>query len=200
MPTKRLPYFELDIQRARDLIGLGQAVGSLTVGTVDSSDMFRAGLVQAVAAMDHYFHGVILDRAVDILLGHTSISGRHRRIGLQLDAVRDILTAPTLTDRELGIRKHVAVQLAKETFQAADEIGAGLALVGVPKIWTIAFPGNAPAMQTALGVVVTRRNRIVHQADGDPLNPGHVTPLTSSDALDAISAVEGTVLTIDPHC
>lgn len=200
MPTNRLLYFQADIQRARDLIGLGQAVGSLTVGTVDASDLFRGGLVQAVAAMDHYFHGVVLDRAVDMLLGRITGGGRHRKIGLQLDAVLDILTAPAIGDRELEARKHVAAQLAKETFQAADEIASALALVGVPKIWTAAFPSGGLAARTALGVVVTRRNRIVHQADGDPLNPGVVTPLTSADALDAIATVEGTVLSIDPHC
>jgi hypothetical protein len=150
--------------------------------------------------MDHYFHGVILDRAVAMLLGRPAGIGLHRRIALQVASVRDILTAPDATGRELEARKHIAAQLGKETFQAADEIAAGLSFVGVEKIWSTVFGSGAHSAKIALGVVVTRRNRIVHQADGDPLNPGFVTPLSAEDALDAVSTVETTVKSIDAHC
>lgn len=200
MATSRLPFFLADIQRARDLVGLGQSIGTMTIGVVDASDLYRAGLVQSVAAMDHYFHGVVLDRGVDVLLGKASASGNHRTIGLPFGAVRDIVTASAYADQELEARKHVAARLGRETFQAADDISAALSLVGVAKVWSMAFPTGADAARTALGVVITRRNRIVHQADSDPLNPGNATPLNDSDALIAISTIEKTVLSIDALC
>lgn len=200
MSTVRLPVFEADIQRARDVVGLGQAIGTMTVGTVDASDLYRGGLVQAVAAMDHYFHGIILDRAVDMLLGRATITGLHRTIALPFGSVRDIVSASSAADQEIEARKHVAARLTRESFQAADEIGAAFAMVGVGGVWNAAFPSAAHAAKTALGVVTTRRNRIVHQADGDPLNPGMVTPLSDLDALEAISTVERTVLAIDILC
>ncbi|WPR90250.1 hypothetical protein [Microbacterium rhizosphaerae] len=167
---------------------------------MDASDLFRGALVQAVAAMDHYFHGVVLDRGVDMLLGRAVISGFHRTIGLQFGSVRDIVTAITPGDQELEARKHIAARLGKETFQSPDDIASALALVGVTGVWKTAFGNGAGAVKTSLGLVVTRRNRIVHQADSDPLNPGVVTPLSAIDALDAISTVESTVQTIDSYC
>lgn len=195
--TARLSFFATDIQRARDIVGLGQAVGSMTVGVVDSSDVYRAGLVQSVAAMDHYFHGLILDLGVDILLGRRELSGSHRTIGLSFAGACEILNLESSVERELAVRKHLAERLAKETFQAADDIGAALSLVGVPRVWKTAFPTDPRYAKAALGVVITRRNRIVHNADGDPLSAGMVTVLTAEDALDAIATVEGTVVAID---
>ncbi len=69
MATRRLAEFERDIMRAKDMVGLGQALGNMTNGLVDATDLYRGALVQAVAAWDRYVHGVILDRAVDIILG-----------------------------------------------------------------------------------------------------------------------------------
>lgn len=69
MPAARIAQFERDLLRARDLVGLGESYALITHGVVDSADVFRASLVQSVAAVDHYFHGVILDLATEILLG-----------------------------------------------------------------------------------------------------------------------------------
>lgn len=77
----------------------------------------------------------------------------------------------------------------------------GLQIVGVSKAWSTAFPaGAAPSQMTALGLVVSRRNRIVHQCDADALTPGQVTPLIAADALDSINTVETVVSALDAIC
>jgi len=199
VPTRRHVQFQADIIRARDLIALGQSIGSMTHGRVDSSDLYRAALVQAVAALDSYVHGVVLDRAVDMLLGRTTSSGRTNKVGLHFTAVCDLLAATSPTELELAARRHVAQRLALETYQNPDDVARALALVDVPRIWSTAFP-DARAASIALGTVVHRRNRIVHSCDVDPLVLGAVTPLTDTDALGAIATVEATVTGIDPHC
>ena len=93
MGTTRLPHFAADILRARDIVALGQSIGSVTIGRVDGSDMYRAGLVQAVSALDHYLHGVILDRAVDIMLGRLPAGSGGGRTGVSFNGVRQILSA-----------------------------------------------------------------------------------------------------------
>lgn len=201
MPVARAAQFALDIRRARDLVALGQSLGSMTYGLVDASDFFRYGLVQAVAAMDHYFHGVVLDRGVDILLGR-AVSGGAAKLGIPFHAVADILTAVSPAESELRARSHLAQRLSSETFQRPDAIGAALSMVGVAKVWTVGYPGKGMASRATivLGVVVQRRNRIVHQADADPLTPRTITPLSAQDAVDAIGVVEQTVKTLDSHC
>lgn len=201
MTTARLPHFLADMARARDIVALGQAIGTLTVRRVDATDLYRAGLVQAVSALDNYIHGVVLDRATDMFLGRLSVSGasRTRSVGLAFVSVADIVTAPTTTDRELSARAQIASRIGQETFQKPDDIASALAMVGVTAVWPTVFGSQAGQKRADLGVVVTRRNRIVHQSDSDPLTPGHATPLSAADALDAIATVESTVTAIDSH-
>lgn len=198
MPTARLAQFSADIRRAKDLVGLGQSIGAMTQGVVDASDLFRAGLVQSVAALDHYVHGVVLDRGVEILLG-TKPPGAPTKVGIPFHAVGAILTAVSPSDAELAARTHLAQRISLETYQRPDDIGSALAAVGVARVWSTAFP-NAGHAKTALSLVVQRRNRIVHQCDSDPLTPGSVTALSAQDALDSITVVEGTVTALDMHC
>jgi len=200
MATARLSHFTNDIARARDIVALGQGIGGLTVGRVDASDMNRAGLVQAVSALDHYMHGVVLDRSVQIMLGTLTSGGVGGKVGVSFDAVRQILAASTPADIELAAKTHLSQRLSLETFQKPDDIASALSLVGVPRVWSTVFGSAARSTTVALGVIVTRRNRIVHQSDSDPLTPGAITPLTDVDALSSIATVESIVNAIDPHC
>lgn len=200
MATRRLAQFQADIVRARDFVGLGQSIGGLTTGRVDASDLFRSGLVQAVAALDSYIHGVVLDRAADLLTGRLQAAPAVTKVGLDFGAVRNIMNAGSPAAVELAARSHIAQRLALETFQRPDDIAKALAMVGLGKIWSTAFPADPGAAKTAIGVIVDRRNRIVHSCDNDPVNPGTLTALSSADALDAIATVEGTVSRIDPLC
>ena len=199
MSTDRFLQFKSNTGRARDLVALGQSIGGMTAGRVDASDLHRAALVQAVAALDSYVHGVVLDRAVDMLLGRTAHAVRSTKVGLHFTAIADLLTAGSSVEQELAARRHVAQRLALETYQRPDDIASALALVSIPRIWRTAF-SDAQAAQVALGTVVNRRNRIVHACDVDPLTPGTVTAMQDADALDALATVERTVKAIDPFC
>ena len=200
MPTRRLGPFRQDTARARDLVGLGQGIGGLTHGRVDSTDLFRAGLVQGVAALDAYVHGVVLDRAVDMLTGRLQVSGPQTKVGLPLVAVQNLLSAGTPALVELSARAHVAQRLSLESFQRPDDVARAFAMVGIGKLWTSAFPADPAGAKTAIGLIVDRRNRIVHNCDNDPLSMGAVTPLSDSDTLDAILTIENTVGQIDSLC
>jgi len=57
---------------------------------------------------------------------------------------------------------------------------------------------TSPAIK--LNLIVDRRNKIVHQGDSDPVNPGVPTPLFASDALDAVATIDQIVSAIDPLC
>jgi hypothetical protein len=199
MASVRYARFQEDASRARDLIGLGDAIGSMTVGRVDGSDLHRAAIVQAVGALDAYIHGIVLERAVEILLGRRKGGAARSKIGLHFDAVESLLSAATLADRELAARTYVAERLALETFQRPDDIATALSMVGLTKIWSAAF-SNPSGTKTALGVIVDRRNRIVHACDRDPLIARGLTPISASDALFAVETIESIVAAIDLLC
>jgi hypothetical protein len=196
MATSRLPAFEAEISRARDLVGLGQSITGVTHGRVDNTDLYRSALVHGVAALDAYVHGVVLDRAVDILMGRLSVSPVRTKIGLTFHTVQEVLTAESPGQSELAARSHIAQRLAFETFQKPDAIADALAMVGIRGIWGAAFQGNAGSEKTGLAVVVDRRNRIVHSCDIDPVT-GALTPLPDADSLDAINRISRVVNIFD---
>jgi hypothetical protein len=198
MSTPRLGEFSGDIARARDLVGLGQAIGNMTNGLVNATDLYRAALVQGVAAWDRYVHGVVLDRAVEIMLGRRAV-GASSKVGVPLVDVAMLMNAPDAAGRELTARSIFAERLARETYQRPNDVAAALAMVGIKAIWSTAFP-NAQQAKIALGVVIDRRNKIVHQCDYDPAVPGVAIPLTAPDALDALRVMNETVRAIDPLC
>jgi hypothetical protein len=170
-------------------VGLGQSLVGITIGRVDATDMYRAGLVQAVAAVDAYVHGIVLDLTVEILTGKRP-PGSPTQVGLNFGAVSDMIDAPTSVDLELRTRSHVAERLSKETFQKPDDIAKAFTMVGIRRIWSTAFGVNAEPMKTALSVAVHRRNQIVHSCDADPASPGQFRSLGDSDVLIVISSIE----------
>lgn len=200
MATRRLGQFSQDITRARDLVALGQGVAGITFGRVDNSDLYRFALAQAVGAMDSYVHGVVLDRAVDLLMGRLEIQPAESKIGLHFGAIQSVITATSPAAQELAARSHIAQRLSRETFQRPDSIGAAFAMVGVPSVWKAAFPTEAKKRMEAVGLVVARRNRIVHECDNDLISPGSVTKLSMEDAQSAISTIEQTFIQIDQLC
>ena len=200
MATRRLAQFQQDVIRARDLIALGQSLMGMTHGRVDNTDLYRFGLVQAVAALDSYVHGISLDRAVDLLMGRLQTEPTESKIGLHFKAILDMLTTSSPSDRELSIRSHIAQRLSLETFQRPDAIATALSMVGIRKVWSSVYPGEASNKMTAIGVIVARRNRIVHECDNDLVSVGSVTNLSAADALDAIDTIEDAVGRIDSLC
>jgi hypothetical protein len=198
MSTARFVVFEQNLSRATDMVGLGMAIGGMTFGKVDSSEMYRAALTLGVGAFDSYVHGVVLDRGVDIILGRVPSSADDTKVSLHLRGVSEIVNASTPVDQELAARTYFAARLTSETFQRPDDVARALSVVGVPKIWSTAF-SNAESAKLALSLVVRRRNAIVHQCDADPVTHAMVTPMTDADARDALSVLRSTAAAIDIH-
>ncbi|WP_433371747.1 hypothetical protein [Streptosporangium sp. CA-115845] len=170
----------------------------MTSDGIDSSDMYRSALVNAVAAVDAYVHGVIIDFGVDIILGRRP-AGSKGKLGLPVGAIADILTATSAIEQELRARTHVTERLSHETFQKPDDIGNAFALVGLPKLWAAIFGQQAGVEKLALGLIVARRNVIVHSCDVDPALPTTVNGIIDQDAIDALATVERIILEIDRY-
>lgn len=192
MPTGRFLQFEMNTLRAHEMVGLGESIESMTSGAVNATDMYRAALVQAVAAIDSYVHDVVLDFAFEILSG-ARVPGSASRVGLHFGSVSELISAPDPVSFELRARAAINSRLSTETFQKPDDIASAFAMVGISKVWTAAFSGGAKAMMTELSVVVRRRNRIVHRCDMDPSDASRTLGLSALDAREAIATIERAV-------
>ncbi|OBK43444.1 hypothetical protein [Mycobacterium sp. 1081908.1] len=174
---------------------MGQALSGLT--PLDLTDVYRAALVQAVAALDAYVHDVVLDRAVEIVMG-VRPGGSNTKVGLHFGAVSDLISAPNTLELQMRSKVLVNERLSMETFQKPDDIAKAFAMVGIGAIWSSAFgqSGAEPA-KIALSVVVRRRNQIAHRCDMDPSAVSTYLALSDADASDAIDTVERTVTALD---
>jgi hypothetical protein len=195
----RLSRFEGNADRAQELVGMGEAISRMTNESIDPTDLYRSALVQAVAALDLYVHGTVLDCGVQVIGGLRATTVRST-FGLHLAAVGDILRAETPAEVELRAITHVGERLSRETFQRPDSIAEAFAMVGIPRIWATAFGSRAQATKEALNAVVSRRNQIVHACDLDMSDPELLQKLTAQEALDAIDVVRDVVLGIDAAC
>ena len=192
MPTSRFADFEQNSARAKEMVGLGESIGRISAGAIDPADMYRAALVQSVAALDSYVHDVVLDLAFAIVSGSRS-PGSASRVGLHFGAVYELVSAAGPVDFELRARAAINSRLSTETFQKPDDIAKAFAMVGVNKVWASAFAGGAKGTMTELSVVVRRRNLIVHRCDIDPSGVTRILPLSAGDALDAVATVDRVV-------
>jgi len=152
--------------------------------------------VQAVAALDTYIHGIVIDMGVDIVFGRRT-PGNRGKLGLPVGAIADILDSPDPIQQEIVVRSHIVERLSFETFQKPDDIGRALALVGIQKFWQTAFGNSAGDEKKALGVIVDRRNKIVHECDENLADPSYLNDLSDSDALSCIEVVTRQVRRFD---
>ncbi|PQM52514.1 hypothetical protein C5U48_09435 [Mycolicibacter virginiensis] len=178
------------------MVGLGQAIAGITVGTVDAADMYRAALVQCVAALDSYVHDVVLDYAVEIVKGSRG-PGSPTRVGLHISAVGSLTSAQGPVELELRARAAINERLSQETYQKPDDVSKAFAMVGIQTLWQGAFGHAAGTVKRGVSLVVGRRNRIVHRCDLDPAGTGTVLPISDVDAIDAIDTIAAAVAGID---
>ncbi|MCA1168895.1 hypothetical protein LBW78_00505 [Rothia kristinae] len=195
----RLGIAKKDFERARQSIELNRLVKSQIGKLVDSSDLIRFSYVQTVAAMDQYIHGIVYDRAVNIVLGryNSQTRGARTNIGLTFHDIQMINSAGSETERINLSRSIVADRLHKETFQSVGGIENVLRIFGIIGIWPTVFPSYTEDNKKRLNEIVHRRNLIAHQCDRDPLDPDQVLPIDISTAEDSINFIENFLVELD---
>lgn|SRR5487761_150494 len=135
------------------------------------------------AALDQF--QVNLDRA-------RALSGldANRYFKVPLAAVRVSLASPGQDD---WLDEAIRETHSWQSFQDPSRIADSIRLVSDVKLWQAVANeiGSEPtAVKARLTVIVDRRNKIAHEADMDPTNPGHQWPINGvlvRDALDFIS-------------
>ncbi len=84
---KALTQFRENLTRARELGNLATAVGQMTTGAIDLSDIWRAQIVLVVSALDHLIHEMVRLGMVEIAKGNRPKTDAYSRFMLSIDAV-----------------------------------------------------------------------------------------------------------------
>ena len=184
----------------------GQSLAAFQSPVIDIGDFYRAAWVQAVSAIDHWFHEELYRRVAD-LAGHGSPDMPYQltKFEIPLDKVEEVRRGTTtLAD---AVSEHVKAKWGNASLQNPRKISEALKLVTEENIWAKAavqlnewHHGRTSMTDQTLKrkyvSITERRNKIAHDAD---LLDGHFKqrrPITDAEVTDAIDWIERIALAI----
>lgn len=184
--------FKENIRRARDLGGLAQAIERVTTNAIDVSDMWRAQLVLGVSALDHFIHEITRMEMIATAQGNRPRTDAFLKFHLPFTAFDQALNGHPY---DMWLGEAIREKHSWVSFQHPDKIADAIRLISPIKLWEAVgsqLGMKASEVKVRLELIVDRRNKIAHEADMDPANPGFRWPITmqiSKDSLDFIELI-----------
>lgn len=182
--------FNENLKRARDLGSLVSGLESMTTSVIDFSDIWRAQIVLVVSSLDNFIHDIARLGMILIAQGKRNKTEAYLRFDMPLSAVESAING---VDHDACLGETVRKKLSWQSFQDPDKLAEAIRLISVVKLWDEV--GKELKMlpidvKIHLKLIVERRNKIAHEADLDPANPGFRWPINSSMATDTIDFIE----------
>ena len=197
MAASAIDHFDSNVRYVRSLLSLARALDNATTGAVDVGDIQRAAIVMGVSAMDHYVHEKTRQGMHEVLDGQRAPTPAFESfpisMRLALDARADPLDNAWLADA-------VHAQHGHRPFLKADDIADALRLISTTPLWPAVAAQLATDVQSVKGnlrAIVDRRNKIAHEADLDPTQPGVRWPISDRIATEAVDTIEAIVRAIE---
>jgi restriction system protein len=198
--TREFRAFLTNIEYARKMILAGRSLAAFQSPVIDIGDFYRAAWVQAVSAIDHWFHEELY-RRVSELAAEDSPGMPHQltRFELPLSLVEEVRRgSTTLADAVCG---HVKTKWSNAALQNPRKISEALKLVTEEDIWAKAAVQlnewnhgrtamTAQTLKQQYLSITDRRNRIAHDADLLDGDLKQRRPITDADVSDAIDWIE----------
>lgn len=182
--------FKENLKRVRELGGVAAAVQSLTTSAIDVSDLWRAQVVLAVSALDYFIHELARLGMIDCAKGARPKTDAYLRFDIPLSATESALNGTT---HEVWVGETVRQKHSWQSFQDPDKLADAVRLISPVKLWEdvgVELSMSPKDVKTRLKLVVDRRNKIAHEADLDPANPGFRWPITAPMVNETIDFIE----------
>lgn len=181
-----------NLARARSLAGLAQSLSSLITPVIDLSDILRVSLVLAVSALDHFVHEFVRLGMLEVHRGNRLTTDAYLSFRVPMSATREAITD---TGRDEWLDQAIREAHSWLSFQHPDKIADAIRLMSNVRLWeqvASELGMTSRTVRTQLGAIIDRRNKIAHEADMDPTNPGYRWPINEvlmQDAIDSIDKV-----------
>ena len=182
--------FRENLLRARELGNLAAAVGQIMTTAIDISDMWRAQIVLGVSALDHLIHEMARLGMIESARGIRQKTDSYLRFSLPLDAVERAISGHP---HEAWLGDTVREKHSWLSFQHPEKVAEAIRLISPVKLWEeVGSELGIPAkdIKIRLELIVDRRNKIAHEADMDPTNPGFRWPITEAMTNDTLDFIE----------
>ena len=180
-------------------------------------DILRAQIVYAVSAMDRYIHEIVKIGIINSYLGQKTPTEKWKSTCIPLPKVQDIVNIEKRTDLSSFQKTTLIAQLLNQivepilknmSFQHPDKIKDALSYIweephkmqSVTTVINYNLVGNnsnekTKYLEQKLQLIVTRRNKIVHEADWD-ITTGDRCAICKNEVDDIISFIEKFVMAI----
>jgi hypothetical protein len=185
-----------NLARARSLAGLAQSLSSLTTSVIDLSDILRASLVLAVSALDHFVHEFVRLGMLELHRGNRPTTDAYLSFRVPMSATREAIAD---TGRDEWLDQAIREAHSWLSFQHPDKIADAIRLTSNVRLWeevASELGMTSRTVRTQLGAIIDRRNKIAHEADMDPTNPGYRWPINEVLIQDAIDFIDKVVQAI----
>ena len=188
-----------NLARARSLAGLAQSLANLTTAAVDLSDILRASLVLAVSALDHFVHEFVRLGMLEVHRGNRPATDAYLSFRVPMSAAREAIAD---AGRDEWLDQAIREAHGWLSFQHPDKIAEAIRFMSNVRLWeqvASELGMTSRAVRAQLGAIIDRRNKIAHEADMDPTNPGYRWPINEvlvRDAIDFIARIAQAIFTV----
>lgn len=187
-----IQQFRDNLLRARELGNLAAAVPAITTTVIDISDIWRSQIIFGVSALDHFVHEMARLGIIESAKGSRAKTDAYLRFQTPMATVERALAGDSYED---WLSDSIKDRRSWLSFQHPDKIADAIRLISPVKLWEgvgTEVGLSAADVKLHLEVIIERRNKIAHEADMDPANPGFRWPINdilASDALDFVGRV-----------
>jgi hypothetical protein len=181
---KAIDDFRETLTRVEHLGGLYEALTKLTTSVVDASDLLRAQIVLIVSAFDYYIHEVTALGMVEVWSGQRQPTSAFRNYRVPTGSV----TSGVNGWFEAEVRERHGFL----SFQQPDKVADAIRLFWGGKLWqevAVKMGMTEEVVKSQLTLIVTRRNKIAHEADLDPSYPSTRWPISQRDVASAYAFI-----------
>lgn len=195
--TRSLDRFEPNVQRATDLANLAAALEESTSDALDVRPILSAAIVGGVSSLDNYVHELLPELMIEIAKGNREPTKRFDAFQVPLSIT---LVALDGERPEQWMEDALHRQFGHRALQQAEQISDAIKLVWDGDLWRAVgdeLSLTPKEVRRHLGLIVKRRNLIVHAADLHPVERHRPNSIRHSDVMSALQVIRDIVKAID---
>lgn len=207
---KALDLFEIAWERANHLSGMYSYLNVAATNVLKCDEILRAEWAARVSALDLYVHEIIAQEMLEIYVGNRPQTDSYKKFSISMSWFQTLNSAASSIQSTSHFDFIVREQLSRLTYQYPDDIADGIRLISRKELWNeIAseiYGKNinqsqkvilAKSIKSKLQFIVHRRNKIVHEADIQKIQPRQLQSISSNDLIDVKDHIQKIVYAID---
>jgi hypothetical protein len=191
--------FRDNIAYVKNLATIHTGLTSITTSALDLSDILRAEIVLAVSAFDAFIHDLARIGMLEILQEQRPPTQAFLRFQVTMDAIIFSRSHPEMSEWIDRFDNLIREKPSWQSFQTPDKIAEAIRLISEVKLWDNVenqLDKDKSSLKEQLKVIIDRRNKIAHEADNIPSQPGERWPIDVNLTNNTIDFIEQLAETI----